>query len=89
MKLIEQNKYKDFLVNRGFKVKKTWLEADLYMTDIYKKLNNGLTIEMCIVTTNQLQYKSHTFAIIQDNKYCEIAIVNFEEFETLIKILDK
>lgn len=89
MKLIDQVKYKDFLVKRGFQVKKSWLEYDLYMTDIYKKLNNGLTIEMCIVSTNQMQYKSHTFAIIQDNKYCEIAIESFEEFKNLIEILDK
>lgn len=89
MKLIEQNKYKDFLKNRGFQVKKSWLESDLYMTDIYKKINNGLTIEMCIVTNNQLQYKNHTFAIIQDNKYCEVAIESFEEFKNLVEILDK
>jgi hypothetical protein len=89
MKLIEQNKYKDFLINRGFQVKKSCIEANLYMTDIFKKLNNGLTIEMCIVTTDKMQYKSHTFSIIQNTQYSEIAIESFEEFKQLVTILDK
>jgi hypothetical protein len=80
--------FKDFLMNRKFELKR-WQSEGLYFTEIFKKLNNGIKIEMTITHNSDLEYHSHTFAISIENNYSEIAIESFEEFESLVKILDK
>jgi hypothetical protein len=80
--------FKDFLLKRNFELEK-WQSEGLYFTEIFKRLNNGIKIEMTITHNSDLEYHSHTFAISIENNYSEIAIESFEEFESLVKILDK
>lgn len=84
----KQIDFKDFLLKRNFELEK-WQSEGLYFTEIFKRLNNGIRIEFTITADADLEYHSHTFAIAIEKNYSEIAIESFEEFESLVKILDK
>ena len=80
--------FKNFLMNRNFELKR-WQSEGLNVTEIFKKLNNGIRIEFTVTADSKLEYHSHTFSLSIEKEYSEIAIESFEEFKNLVKILDK
>lgn len=87
---MDKTAIEDFLKDRGFKIT-FWSNGEgLVFTSIFKKLGNGIKLELTITTkSNSKEYHSHTYALSIDNKYAEIALDSIEEFKLLIKILDK